>query len=67
MIKLALPLEGIRTGFLGDLPVGSDYMAGVKARARMLARACRMTDGKDGCLKKHPVDVAHLVDGEDEH
>lgn len=42
MIKLALPVPGFRHGLLGSLPVGPEYMAGVRARARMLARACRV-------------------------
>jgi len=42
MIKLALPVSGFRRGLLGTLPVGPEYMAGVRARARMLARACRV-------------------------
>jgi len=46
VFKLALPVDGCRTGRLGQLPVDADYMADVKARARMLARACRLTDGE---------------------
>jgi len=42
MLKLALPVPGFRRGLLGSLPVGPEYMAGVRARARMLARACRV-------------------------
>lgn len=42
MLKLALPAPGFRRGLLGSLPVGPEYMAGVRARARMLARACRV-------------------------
>lgn len=41
MIKLALPVPGIRRGLVGSLPVGPEYMAGIRARARMLAKACR--------------------------
>ena len=33
-----------RKGYLGQSPVGAEYMAGVEARARMLQRACRLTD-----------------------
>ena len=33
-----------RRGYLGQQPVGAEYMAGVEARARMLRRACRVTD-----------------------
>jgi len=47
MIKLALPVPGVRRGLIGSLPVGPEYMAGVRARARMLARACRF-DRHDG-------------------
>lgn len=42
MLKLALPAPGFRRGLLGSLPVGPEYMAGVRARARMLTRACRV-------------------------
>jgi len=42
MLKLALPAPGFRRGLLGSLPVGPEYMAGVRARARMLAMACRV-------------------------
>ena len=31
-----------RRGFLGQTPGGADYMPGVEARARMLAKACRI-------------------------
>ena len=44
MIPLQLPLAGFRRGLLCRLPVGPEYMAGVEARARMLARACRLVD-----------------------
>jgi hypothetical protein len=42
MIKLALPVDGIRAGLLGGSPVGRDYMPGIKARARMLAKVTRV-------------------------
>lgn len=48
MFNLALPVDGCRTGLLGQLPVDADYLDGVRARARMLARACRLTDGDPG-------------------
>ena len=33
-----------RKGWMGGQPMGADYMAGVEARAKMLRRACRVTD-----------------------
>lgn len=45
MIKLALPVDGIRAGLLGESPVGRDYMPGVKSRARMLAKVTRVQGG----------------------
>lgn len=42
MIKLALPVDGVRAGLLGGAPVCRDYMQGVEARARMLAKATRV-------------------------
>jgi hypothetical protein len=51
MIKLSLPVPGIRRGLVGSLPVGPEYMAGVRARARMLAKACRF-ERHDGA--NHP-------------
>lgn len=38
--QLSLPINGIRTGQLGSLPMNGDYMTGVQARAKMLAKAC---------------------------
>ena len=40
-----------RRGFLGQNPVGADYMQGVEARALMLAKACRIRRD-DGAEKK---------------
>ncbi len=42
MIKkqLSLPVEGVRSGLLGGAPMDKAYMAGVRSRARMLAKAC---------------------------
>ena len=47
MFKLALPVPGCRTGRIGQLPVDADYMVGVKARARMLAKACQYKGVED--------------------
>jgi hypothetical protein len=44
--QLALNVDGIRSGLLGAAPMDPDYMAGVNARAKMLAKACS--------LKKQP-------------
>lgn len=55
MIPLALPCAGFRRGLLGRLPVGPDYIAGVEARARMLAKACQYKGVEDDLLadEKH--------------
>jgi len=37
---LSLPIDGVRSGLLGGLSMDKEYMAGVKSRARMLAKAC---------------------------
>lgn len=39
-VNLALPIDGIRSGLIGTTPMDRSYMAGIRARARMLARAC---------------------------
>lgn len=41
-IPIALPIDGIRTGTMGSLPMDKTYMAGVRSRARMLAKACAL-------------------------
>ena len=40
-------LHPFRSGLMGPLPLGAEYMRGVEARARMLARACRGQPCKD--------------------
>lgn len=40
MIQQAL--HPFRRGLMGDMPLDAAYMRGVNARARMLARACRV-------------------------
>lgn len=42
--QLALPCTGFRHGLVGELSMGRAYMAGVRARALMLHRACRLRD-----------------------
>ena len=64
MIKLSLPVPGIRRGLVGSLPVGPEYMAGVRARARMLAKVCRFdrhgggnrpgVDPRQGAMPRDP-------------
>lgn len=44
---LALPCPGFRHGLVGELSIGRAYMAGVRARARMLRRACSLKDDRE--------------------
>lgn len=36
-----------RRGYLGQRPMGAEYMAGIEARARMLRRATRLGDEEE--------------------
>lgn len=40
--NLHLPMQGLRCGKMGSVALGIDYMAGVRARARMLAKATKL-------------------------
>lgn len=57
-----------RKGLLGSQPMGADYMAGVEARARMLRRACRVTDDDpqpDDRQLRLPLGLGAAPDGQD--
>jgi len=38
--QLSINIDGLRSGLLGNAPMDAEYMAGVRARARMLSKAC---------------------------
>ena len=56
-----------RKGLLGSQPMGADYMAGVEARARMLRRACRVTDDDPQPERqlRLPLGLGSVTDGQD--
>ena len=56
MIQQAL--YPFRRGLMGNLPLDAAYLRGVEARARMLAKACRVN--KVGWVEERNPTVNHL-------
>lgn len=46
---IQLTLAPARAGKMGSLDLGRDYMAGIRARARMLRKATRFDGDGNGC------------------
>ena len=51
---LQLTLHPARQGRMGGLDLGRDYLAGVKARARLLAKATRWRQDKPETKQSSP-------------
>ncbi len=46
---IQLPIPGCSVGRMGPVALGRDYLAGVEARARRLAKATRIVREKCAC------------------